>query len=401
MREGFGGMDFCCQVQGTAQGHELVADFLQLAFRHGLGHDARSGLKIQAVAFAQKGANDNGLIEGAVEAQVANAAAVKTAVLVFVFVDQLHGPVLGCARERTRREGISHQLDRRDVRVDLARHRRDEVDHVGEILNFLEYIHLDLRTVAAEVIAGEVHEHDVLGVFLGVVKEFARHVLVLLVVAGAAKSARNGVHRGRAVVDQQLRLGAGAHELEAAVVAIEEVGRGIHRAQAAVDIELIAGKCLAVLPRKHDLKHVAELAVLNPLADHVEVVLVFEVGAFLAFGPEGELWQAVVIEQGFQPVELTALLTKAVLQQVQLIVKMVDHNDIAVEVVEDIRHLPRLIGIGLYVDVLKIPDPVVGLVAKQTIVGKFEVQGLRLKAVHESLQETGHIAVFGDGRRFC
>jgi hypothetical protein len=45
------------------------------------------------------------------------------------------------------------------------------VDDVAVVLHVLEEVHLHVVAVAAQVVAGQVHEHHVLGILLGVVAQ--------------------------------------------------------------------------------------------------------------------------------------------------------------------------------------------------------------------------------------
>src|SRR5438046_1215188 len=108
------------------------------------------------------------IAEGAAQAQVAHRAAVQPAALGLQLVDDLHGPDLGRARQRPRRERGRQRVEGVLPLAQLARHRADDVHDVAVVLHGHELGHADAAEPAhaAEVVAAEVHQHDVLGPLL-------------------------------------------------------------------------------------------------------------------------------------------------------------------------------------------------------------------------------------------
>ena len=90
---------------------------------------------------------------------------------------------------------------------------------------------------AAQVVAAEVHQHDVLGPFLGVRLQLADQDAVLCLVGAARPGAGDGSRHHVVAVDRDERLGARAAEGEVVEGDEVHVRAGVHGAQAAIDGE--------------------------------------------------------------------------------------------------------------------------------------------------------------------
>ena len=216
-------------------------------------------------------------VERAVEAGVADGAGVRAAAHRLELVDELHRAHLGRARD-----GACREAGRQHVRgaplADGARHARHDVHDVAVALDLGEAVHADRAGVrnAAEIVAPQVDQHQVLGALLGVGQELACQGVVLGHRGAARARAGDGQHDGaprgclgvdtgrRARVDAREHLGAGADEREAlpgrvqAVdVEVEEVGARVDLPQRAVQVEPVAGERHREALREHRLEHVA------------------------------------------------------------------------------------------------------------------------------------------------
>ena len=89
-----------------------MVHFVELRVDVGSGHYPGAGLKVELASGTQERANHDGVVEVTVEAQVADGAAVVAAGGGFQAINELHGAVLGRARERASREGVGHHLQR-------------------------------------------------------------------------------------------------------------------------------------------------------------------------------------------------------------------------------------------------------------------------------------------------
>ena len=92
-------------------------------------------------------------------------------------------------------------------------------------------------TTRPDVVAGQIHQHDVLGQFLGVLDELGLETLVLGGVGAAPTGPGNGTRRDHAVAQLHHWLGRRPHDR--ALVAAQEVQvrAGIDQAEDTVEVE--------------------------------------------------------------------------------------------------------------------------------------------------------------------
>ena len=124
-------------------------------------------------------------------------------------------------------------------------------------------LHRAVLADAAEVVAAEVDEHHVLGALLRVGQQLRGDLRVLLGGGAARARARRSAGRDPAAADGHQRLGAGAGDLEVAEVEVVHVRRRVHRPQPSVDREA-TDRCLRrPALRRHHLKGVAGVDVVD------------------------------------------------------------------------------------------------------------------------------------------
>ena len=215
--------------------------------------------------------------------------------VMLVLRDKLHGANLGGTTKSSGREGVDKCLDGVSTLVEFATDTADEVDDVRVVLDVLVVVDVHTVAVAAQVVAGQVDQHHVLGVLLRVVAQEFGTLAVSLGVARALRCAGNRVDVSvegssvRAVghtFDAAVRLRRGAEDAETAEVEVEEVGRGIDAAQGAVEFEVITLVVLDETAREYNLEDVATQAVLDAPADIRLVLLVGQRARHVAYGME-------------------------------------------------------------------------------------------------------------------
>ena len=110
----------------------------------------------------------------AIETEVADRAAVNAAAFAFEFRDDLHGAHLRRAGKGASGERRTEEVKRVLLGGELTFDLRDDVHHVRVAFDDRVVGHLDGAgdADAAEVIAGEVDEHQVLGAFLRIGEQF-------------------------------------------------------------------------------------------------------------------------------------------------------------------------------------------------------------------------------------
>ena len=277
-------LQFFGNEDGLSEGAELIVHLLKLVVLVALGNDSATGLEPQFAVAADEGADGDGLIERAVEANAADASAVGSAVVGLNLAYELHGPDLWRARERPRRERVHKGLDGVGTLVESTADAAHKVNDVAVILHILVEIDLHAVAIAAKVIAGEVDKHDVLGVLLRVVAQILGVSGILLGVARAAGSSRNRVNvcAAGAAIDSAVGLGRRAEDSETAHVEIEKVWRGIDASEGAVELEIVALVLLDETSGEDNLENIASEAMGYALTDIGFVLLVGEGACRLA-----------------------------------------------------------------------------------------------------------------------
>ena len=168
------------EVDRGRQRGQLVHALHVLAGGIGVGHDARAGLQQgHAVAHDDRAQRDAG-VERAVEADVAERAGIDPAAGALDGGDQLHGAHLGRAADRARGERRLQQRERVLALAQVAVDLRDEVHDVRVALDLeqLGDAHAAGLADAAEVVARQVDEHQMLGALLLVGLELVRERVV-------------------------------------------------------------------------------------------------------------------------------------------------------------------------------------------------------------------------------
>ena len=120
---------------------------------------------------------------------------------------------------------------------------------------------------AAEVVAAEVDEHDVLGALLLVGEQLLGDPLVVRERRAARARAGDRPRRDVAARDRQHRLGRGARDLEVQEVQEVHVRARVDDAQPAVDRERVDVEVGRPALRRHDLERVAGVDVLDDPRD--------------------------------------------------------------------------------------------------------------------------------------
>ena len=228
--------------------------------------------------------------------------------------------------------------------------------HVAVVLHDHEVVDLDRAVLAdaAEVVATEVDQHHVLSSLLLVGKQLAR-VLSILLGGGAARArARDRSGRDPAAADGDQRLRAGAGDLKVTEVEVVHVRRRVHGPQTAIDREAADRRLRRPALRRHHLKGVAGIDVVDDPGDVGLEVLARHVRDELRSGAVSDLrrercaWQWTG-EDLPDRLDLYA-------RGVRIVARVRDDRDRALEVVERDHRVgqhqrqigePELIRVGL------------------------------------------------------
>ena len=213
---------------GLHQGPELVFSLLKLILRHGAGHDSTSRLGIEAVVFAEKGADCDGLVDRPVEPERADTSGIGHAAVRLKLIDKLHGAHFRSAAEGAGGQCLPEKFVDICVLGKFSHDAADHVDYVGVELYLLEIFHVHPAAAAAEVVAGKVYEHDMLGVLFGVIEKFLREFMVAGVVACATECPGYRVDVCLPVCSHaEMSLRRRAEYLEIAEIEEKQIGEGL------------------------------------------------------------------------------------------------------------------------------------------------------------------------------
>src|SRR5215472_17140599 len=136
-----------------------------------------------------------------------------------------------------------------------------------ELFDFYRAVFAD----AAEIVAAEVHKHDVLGAFFFTGEHFALEPLVFSFVFPAAARTGDGTVKDVASLDFDKHFRRTADDRNVIQLKIKKIRRRIQRAQLAINLKRISlcvhGKTLA----QNDLENVASADVLLGLANDIKI----------------------------------------------------------------------------------------------------------------------------------
>src|SRR6185436_11947954 len=187
----------------------------------------------------QRRADGNAAIQIAVEAEVADATAVRAARGLLKLGNNLHCANLGRTAERAGRKGRSHEVEWRASGAESAFDLRHDVHDVTVALDDHQVFDLHAAEIAhaPDVVAGQINQHHMLGPFLGVGQQlsFERGVLGRRLATPAR--AGDGPDLDLAVLTADMNLRRRAYEGHAVQLEQKHVGRGIDAASGAVDVD--------------------------------------------------------------------------------------------------------------------------------------------------------------------
>ena len=229
------------------------------AFGCGVGDDAAAGLDEGFAVLEQDGAEGDAGVVVAVEAEVADGARVRAAFAFFEFVEDLHGADLGRSGDGSGGECGAHDIEGAAATGEFSRNMRDDVHDMAVALNGHEVgdFHRAVFRDAADIVAGEVDEHEVLGAFLRIGHEIGGVGIVLLNRCSTAAGACDRADFHEVAGESHMDLGRTAYEgVSAGTAQAEHVGRGIHKTQGAVEIEGVIVELGFETLGEHDLENI-------------------------------------------------------------------------------------------------------------------------------------------------
>src|ERR1035438_8604985 len=200
---------------GADDGAGLVGAFDVLVFGDGVGDDAGAGLDVALLAIHVQGADGDAGIQIAGKIRIENRAAVDTAARGLQLLDDLHGADLGRAGERAGGEAGAEGVNGGEFGPEAAFERADQVHDVGVTLDEHQVLHLHAAIFgdAADVVAAEVDQHDVLGDFFFIRAQVGFEPAVFHLVSGARAGAGDGTVFDVAAMHADQQLGRTADDV--------------------------------------------------------------------------------------------------------------------------------------------------------------------------------------------
>mmetsp|Transcript_13345 Transcript_13345/g.56403 ORF Transcript_13345/g.56403 Transcript_13345/m.56403 type:complete len:538 (-) Transcript_13345:220-1833(-) len=451
------------EVDGAPQGCRLVHSLLVLALRIGVGDDSGTRLEVNhPLALGARGlgrllaelidvirvrrghhhrAQRQRHVHLAREPHVSDAAAVRAASGRLEVVDDLHRAHLGRAAHRARRKRRAEHVPGPELVQEGSGHRRRDVHDVRVPLNLHQLFHLDGSSLAdpPDVVAAQVHQHDVLGLLLLIREEVHLQRGVLLLGLTPHPSTRQrSVHDGPLLIRAAQNLGRRRHQDAAPRLQIDHVRARVHHPQRAVHVERVRVGAPLEPVRQHELEDVASLDVLFGVRHGGEELLLGHgavrgrrrrlrqahghlaerqrgnrirlkrpderVQGLLALGQRRR--RVPVVESRVHPVH-----------RVQLLGGVVEHHDVAVQTQAQVRQRTVVVGRLLereLVEVLvsdrvvpHVPDPAAGEALREALrtagvppLGDLACDGDRVGLVGPSalaleMIEDGHVVLLG------
>src|SRR5262249_26011065 len=160
-------------------------------------------------ALDHQGAQSDASVHVTGEVDVADGPGVGPALRRLDLIDDLHGPDLGCPGDGTGREPGAEGVEGGHPGLQLAADVRGDVHDVRVPLDLHHVGNLDAVVLGdpADVVASQVHEHDVLGTLLGIGQQLRGQGLVFGVVNAPPPRAGEGTDGDNAVLDAHEDLG--------------------------------------------------------------------------------------------------------------------------------------------------------------------------------------------------
>ena len=288
------------------------------------------------------------------------------------FTDELHGLYFGSPTESAGRKGIDECFNRVGFLVQCAAYPAYQVNYMAVVLRLFVELHVRVVAIPAQVIPCQVYQHHVFGILLRVGQQGFGQCGIRLFVSTSAGGAGNGVDGGLSRFNLAMRFGRGTENPETAEIKIEQVRRRIDASQCPVEGEIIAFIALDETSGKHNLKHVASFAVGNALADIGLVLLVGQRTGGVARRPKGVGGVVSVQYRFLHFVNVARLVVALQLHQHHLALEVVEHNQVLVENVENLRRIVLRVAAVFHRNLFEIADGIErGVAVHSSVAGIF------------------------------
>lgn len=254
---------------GPEEASRLVEGLLVLHGWDAVGDDSGTSLDVGLVAFDDQGAEGDAGVHVAAVVDVADGSSIGSTAMGFELVDDLHGSNLRCSGDRAGGQAGSKGVEGIEAGSELAGDIRGDVHHVAVALDDHYIGDFDAAKAgdAADVVASEIDQHDVLRTFFGIGQKLFSEGTIFGFGGSAWTSSGEGSHGHFAIDDTAHDLGRTADESDLGHPQVEHEWAGVYDPQGAVDFERIAvdGELHALA--QNDLKNIARADVVDALAN--------------------------------------------------------------------------------------------------------------------------------------
>src|SRR6516162_2791492 len=138
----------------------------------------------------------------AVETHKTNTAPIIATLRWFDLIYQLHSFEFWRTTECTGRESGRQQMKRISSWLYQSTHFAHHVNDMREIMNLSVIFNRNIFTKTAQVIPGQIYQHDMLRIFFWIFHEFFGHSLILFFITCSSKSAGNRMNNSLSIFNQ-------------------------------------------------------------------------------------------------------------------------------------------------------------------------------------------------------
>src|SRR5260370_1823046 len=190
-------------LEGGQEGGGFVYAFLMLAFGGGIGDDSASGLHVGDPIFDDHSSERDAGVQIPSKIHVQHAAGIDAAAGAFKLFDNFHGADLGRAGNGASGKASHQRVQAIHIFAETTAQCGDDVHDVGKTLDGHELLDFDGAVIAdaAEIVAAEIDEHDVLGALFFAAEQLFFEALVFGFVFAAGPSSGDGAVANIAVLD--------------------------------------------------------------------------------------------------------------------------------------------------------------------------------------------------------
>ena len=207
----------------------------------------------------EHGANGNCRVEVAAEVHIANNTCIRPTLHRFEFINDFHGTHFWRTAHRSCWKRCSQHINWTKVFTNVSRHLRSHVHHVAVALECHQFIHVHGTKLgnSTNVVASQVHQHDVLGNFFGVLAQFGSKLAIVFVCTATLARSSNWSAYDSSTLQLHHWLWGTSHDGDIVVFHVIHVWTWVHLAQHSIHVKWFGIKFNVKPLRQDHLKNVA------------------------------------------------------------------------------------------------------------------------------------------------